>query len=145
MGLATLLTPVNCVDGGVSHNGTQSQITHSRPAFVMGSRAGKLLYLRDMVLRRGIGTFIVACILWSPASFAGSMSTYLQGTVIKKSPDVWVVQTTQGTYWINVHRHPSYTRKLSEIETGFWVLLKDIKRFRPNVETAANHQGANGG
>jgi hypothetical protein len=26
---------------------------------------------------------------------------------------------------------------LSEIESGFWVLLKDIKRVRPNVETAA--------
>lgn len=66
------------------------------------------------------------------------MSTYIQGTVIKKSSSQWIVQTDQGTYWIKVGRQPSFTKQYSEIESGFWVQIRDIKRFRPNLSTAGN-------
>lgn len=78
-------------------------------------------------------------LLWLPAAHAGGkMSTYLKGTVIKKSKTEWVVQTPQARYWISVKRPPSFTKKYNELETGFWVQMKDIKRIRPNSCTAKN-------
>ncbi len=80
----------------------------------------------------------------SPAALAGEISTYLQGTIIKRTRHELVVQTARGTYWVRTSRRPpSYTRKVSEIETGFWVRLRDIKRFRPHVMDARNSTTTN--
>lgn len=80
---------------------------------------------------------ILAFAMWSLPAHAGKMSTYIQGTVIKKTPAYWVVQTDNGYYWISVDRPVSYTTKISEIETGFWVQTTDIKRFRPLIQRAS--------
>lgn len=85
-----------------------------------------------------VALVILVLLMWSPLSHAGRMSTYIKGTVIKKSRSHWVVQTAEGTYWLTVFRPPSYTKKYNEIETGFWVQLRDIKKFRPNLATASN-------
>jgi hypothetical protein len=90
-----------------------------------------------MVVVRALVTALILCVFISPTAHAGRISTYIEGTIIKKSSAVWVVQTRTGTYWISVVRPPSFTRKISEIETGFWVQLRDIKRFRPTEAHAA--------
>lgn len=95
------------------------------------------------MLRLGCA-ILLSFALWSPLSHAGRMSTYIQGTIIKKTRSFWVVQTSYGRYWISVKRHPSYTRKYNSIETGFWVQLRDVKRFRPNEATAGNDKKSSG-
>jgi Holliday junction resolvasome RuvABC DNA-binding subunit len=71
-------------------------------------------------------------------SHGGQMSTYLKGTIVHKTKTMWVVQTPQARYWISVKRPPSHTKKFNDIETGFWVQMKDIKRVRPNTCTSKN-------
>lgn len=68
---------------------------------------------------------------------AGQMSTYIKGMIVKKTPDIWVVQTRRGVYWISVLRSPSHSSRYSAIESGFWVQTRDIIKFRPNVERAS--------
>lgn len=84
---------------------------------------------------------IICSLAFSSFAHAGQMSTYIQGTVLKKTKTYWVVQTEKGKIWINVKRHPSYTRKVNELEIGFWIQLRHLKRVRPNTATAAVPKG----
>lgn len=75
--------------------------------------------------------------LWAPVSHAGQMSTYVKGIVVKKTKSYLILQNNQGTYWISTKkRPPNFTKRYSEIETGFWVRIQDIKKFRPNTSQA---------
>lgn len=68
--------------------------------------------------------------LFSASAFAeGRMLTYLEGKVSKHT-NVWVVHTTDGTYWINLTRQPVWTRRLGGDKLGFWVGLDQIQRIR---------------
>lgn len=74
---------------------------------------------------------ILTLLLWCTPSLAGQMSTYIEGTIIKRTKSQIIVQTKKGTYWIKAHRPPSHTKKVSALEVGFWVQTRFIKRFRP--------------
>ena len=64
-------------------------------------------------------------------SFAEArISTYLEGTLVHKSRNEWVLVTAEGTYWINVNRPPSWRRHTKDGRISFWVQTHQIKRFR---------------
>jgi|GEM_PF-6611176 len=79
--------------------------------------------------------FLTAFLILLPAtSHARSkISTFMEGTLVEKSINQWVVLTKEGTYWINLTRPPSWIRRG---ETGthisFWVRTDQISRFRPS-------------
>jgi len=91
---------------------------------------------------RLVSLVILLIMMFTPFAHAGQMSTYIQGTVVKRTKTYWVVQTDKGKVWINVKRHPSYTRRVNELEVGFWVQIRHLKRIRPNTSTASNFGGA---
>ncbi len=84
----------------------------------------------ERVKKRLTPIFLVF-LLWCTPSFAGQLSTYIEGTIIKRTKSLIVVQTKKGIYWIQAHRPPSHTKKYTALQTGFWVQTRHIKRFRP--------------
>lgn len=64
---------------------------------------------------------------------AGEFSTFLQGTLVRKTADEWVLAAEDYTYWINVRRPPSWNRKHPDGQVSFWIQLKQIRKVRPNV------------
>ncbi len=72
--------------------------------------------------------------IWFPgqASAGTKISTFMEGTLIEKTLEQWVVMTNEGTYWIKLNRPLSWIRR-SEAGTkiSFWVRIDQITRFRP--------------
>ncbi len=81
---------------------------------------------------------LIALMIWFPGqdSAGTKISTFMEGTVVEKTLDQWVVMTNEGTYWIKLNRPLSWIRR-SEAGTkiSFWVRIDQITRFRPFKET----------
>ncbi len=92
------------------------------------SNSVDLAILKGMIKR--LSPFILVLLFWCAPSSAGQMSTYIEGTIIKRTKSLLVVQTKRGIYWIKAYRPPSHTKKYSELEIGFWVQTRHIQRFR---------------
>jgi hypothetical protein len=73
---------------------------------------------------------------WVPlsANASGRLFTYFEGHLVKKSAAVWVISTDEGTYWIDVNRHPNWVRKSEGDEVSFWVATDQVIRYRPLIE-----------
>lgn len=62
----------------------------------------------------------------------GRFSTYLEGTLIRKSADEWVLATDEGTYWIYIRPRPvSWKRNHAGGKISFWVPIEQIRKVRP--------------
>lgn len=68
-----------------------------------------------------------------PAAADGRFSTYLEGTLVRKTSDEWVLATEDYTYWIDVQRTPSWSRRHPDGRVSFWIQLKQIRKMRPNI------------
>ena len=75
---------------------------------------------------------------WPFPSHAGRISTYIVGKVQKKTAHEWIVRNPAGTYWIKVTRPVSWTHKFKDQSVGFWVEIRNIKRYRANTAQANN-------
>lgn len=82
-----------------------------------------------MSMKRSLLTLLLALAPFQAFAEA-RISTYLEGTLVHKSRNEWVVATAEGTYWINVKRPPSWHRRYDDGHISFWVQTKQIKRFR---------------
>jgi hypothetical protein len=76
---------------------------------------------------------LIALLLWLPApAHAGNrISTFMEGTLVEKSFDQWVIETKEGTYWIKLTRPLSWIRRQTPTKISFWVRIDQITRFRP--------------
>lgn len=73
---------------------------------------------------------LLAC--WPQTSLAGGrISTFMEGIILEKTVDQWVVATNEGTYWIKMSRPLSWVRRNPGTRISFWVRLDQITRFRP--------------
>lgn len=81
-----------------------------------------------------------ALMIWLPshAEAGTKISTFMEGTLVEKTLEQWVVTTNEGTYWIKLNRPLSWIRR-SEAGTkiSFWVRIDQITRFRPSKETVS--------
>ena len=62
-----------------------------------------------------------------------SISTYMEGSIIRTTSEHIVVISDDGLYWIDASRPLSHTRHLDGGRIGFWIQAKQIKRFRQVV------------
>jgi hypothetical protein len=68
------------------------------------------------------------------ANASGRIFTYFEGHLVKRGAKVWQVATSEGTYWIDMTRQPSWLKIGSDHQISFWVATDQVVRFRPPLE-----------
>lgn len=62
------------------------------------------------------------------------ISTFLEGQLLERTAKHWVIQTTDGVYWVDLKRPPSWVRRNHDREiVSFWVRIDQIARYRPGL------------
>lgn len=84
---------------------------------------------------------LTAILVQSVSVFASDrIFTYFEGRIQNKKGYLWQIATTEGQYWIDMTRPPSWFKRNQGGTVSFWVAHDQVRRYRPILLIPARHR-----